>query len=351
MKRIRNRNKIRNIWKRIVWMPMLFLFLLLTACTENALEIQFHEDGSIDYHVYAGLSKKDIDADRVAEWLTHPTHMENPVQNPYFFFDDWGGDTYEIWKKQLNGSKVYLQSNTEKERLDQALLKRSTLGVVVFDEIFDALGFETADYETDKVIGFHAHKKFLSYEQLLVFTKTMKTKTMDYFNTLPYTEDELKFLSDASLSMISSLDNLTNALQLSEGSIKLNIQNVPAELKLDAVKKILADLQAQGFYSKDRLDMFKADLRLKLPQPSRMNNGKVAQNGREIEWDFMNSFAISLSMDPLKSDNVKTKSVLPTVVLISFFSVLLVALILYTDTKKNPHTGILSKFRKKDWLV
>lgn len=333
------------------------VFIFLSGCSENTMELIFHEDGSVEYNAYVGINKEIINDDIFRESFQNFEYIDEPMENPYFFFDDWGGDTYEIWKRQVVGVRTFLSRRTRDDIYPEYVLSDLVYFSTAFTEVFEEiLGFTTSFYEDDKIIGFVANKRFSDVEAFKSFSDRALNSFEEYFGEVSYEDetwvDDFDIAREITYSIILYSDRIFNRININDDEIMINISNVSHELSIPEIRNLLRIIEEDERFSfpKDLLQRFSGNLRIKTNIPVLSHNAPIVSEDRMmLEWDVINSLLIRMHMRPQIDEEPVEKGILGTVFLLVFFALVIIGVVVYVDTKKNPEKGVLSKLKKKEW--
>lgn len=332
-------------------------FIFFSGCSENTMELVFHEDGSIEYNAYIGIDKEIINDDFFRESFQNFEYVDNPMKNPYFFFDDWGGETDELWRRQVAGVRTFLSRRSRDDIYPEYVLSDLVYFSMAFTQVFEGiLGFTTSFYEDDKIIGFVANKRFRDVEAFKSFTERASDKFEDKFGEVSYEDDtwvdDFDIAREVTYSIILYSDRIFNRINIDDDQISINIDNVSHELSIYEIRNLLTIIEEDERFSfpEDLLQRFEGNLRLRTYMPVVRHNAPIISDDRmTLEWDLINSLLIRMHMAPQAEEREPEKGIFGTVFLLVFVALVIIGLVVYLDTKKNPEHGILSKFKKNDW--
>ncbi len=332
-------------------------FTFFSGCSENTMELVFHEDGSVEYNAYIGIDKEIINDDIFRESFQNFEYVDNPMKNPYFFFDDWGGDTHDLWRRQVAGVRTFLSRRSRDDIYPEYVLSDLVFFSKVFTEVFEEiLGFTTSFYEDDEIIGFVANKRFRDVDAFKRFTDNALDEFKDSFGEVSYEDDtwvdDFDIVREVTYSIILYSDRIINRINIDDDQISINIDNVAHELSIYEIRNLLTIIEEDERFSfpEDLLQRFEGNLRLRTYMPVERHNAPIISDDKmNLEWDLINSLLISMHMEPQEEDREPEKGVFGTVFLLVLLALVIIGIVVYLDTKKNPENGILSKFKKKGW--
>lgn len=332
-------------------------FIFFSGCSENTLELVFHEDGRIEYNAYIGIDKEIINDDFFRESFQNIEYVDNPMKNPYFFFDDWGGDTHELWGGQMAGDRTFLSRRNKDDIYSEYVLRELVVLSNDFTRVFEEiLGFTTSFYENDEIIGFFANKEFKDVEAFKSFTERASDTFEDYFGEVSYEDDtwidDFDIVRDVTYSIILYSDRIFNRINIDDDQIRINIDNVSHELSIYEIRNLLRIIEEDERFSfpEDLIQRFEGNLRLRTYMPVARHNAPIISDDRmTLEWDLINSLLIRMHMAPQAEERKPEKDIFDTVFLFVFVALVIIGLVVYLAIKKNSKNGILSKSKKKGW--
>jgi hypothetical protein len=298
-------------------------------------ELQFYEDGKMVYTEYQGIHKKALPGNFMKRIHEDPEYFLSPMDKAAFFFDDWGGDTYEVWKKQKEGQdiKLFGIANNENlffaEILDQSAQKK---------EMIEEIGYQYEPFENENFVGYKASVSFENFENAKVFFK-------DPANTKILNEliEEIDVDEQIGLDILNSISVIGREIKMDYRDFQKN--NLALKEIIEFLNNLLELSQIEEV--KD----LSLNLRVKLPYPAQVQNASsVTNDGKTLEWNLLEVDKVEFAMVPINISQAKGTGILETVILLVFLCMITIGIILYIDTKKNPKYGIIARYKNRKWI-
>ncbi len=314
---------------------MIFFVILSVGWLDITHELQFHENGSLDYAEYRTVHKNALTDNLIQKMYEDPDRFLNPLAGSAFFFEDWGGDTYEIWKKQMEGQDLYLEGiASDKNLFFAGILNEFSAKKNNIQQI----GYQYERFVKQDFLGYKTSISFEDFENAKIFfADPINTKILNEFI------EEVEIKNDFPVDMIKSI---------SRNGKEIKMDFIEFQEDANNLKKII---ELSNDYlelpKKEEFEAVSLSIRVKLPYPAQAQNASlVLDNGKTLVWNLAVNDRAQFTMFPNEIYKTQGSGILGTVLLLGFLCIITIGIILYIDTKKNPEYGIVAQYKKRKWM-